>query len=444
MKKVLIIGLGRFGTLLAEILKSDFEVFVWSKTKKIAQAKELGVTWIDLKSGISKCEVIFYCVPISEFEKVFLSHKKILAKAGDKLVIDIQSIKVLPKKILQKHLPKNCQAILTHPLFGPASVRENGLAGLRIMMEKFTADKENYLFWKNYFHSKKLQVIEISSKEHDRQAAVSQGVVFFLGKVLADFGFGKTKVDTFWAEQLQQIVHGAVGNDSQQLFIDLQTKNPFTKQMRINLSRSLERISRQLLPKRINQKKIIFGIQGGEGSFNHQAILSHVRSEKIKDYQIKFLFTSERVLSKLSRGDIDFGLFAIQNSVGGLVDESIFAMANHKFKIVKQISIPIQHFLMRRKDVANNDLEKVLTHSQVIRQCAQTLKRDYKWIKIETGKGDLVDHALVAKKLAQGKLNKNIAVIGSEVLAELHDLEIIGRNLQDDQKNLTTFMLVSR
>ncbi len=444
MKKVLIIGLGRFGTLLAEILKSDFKVFVWSKTPKLLQAKKLGVTWIDLKSGINKCEVIFYCVPISEFEEVFHSHKKLLAKAGEKLIIDIQSIKVLPKRILQKNLPKNCQAILTHPLFGPTSVRENGLAGLKIMMEKFSASSEKYSFWKNYFLSKRLKVIEISSTEHDKQAALSQGVVFFLSKVLADFGFGKTKVDTFWAEQLGQIVHGAVGNDSQQLFIDLQTKNPYTKQMRINLSRSLEKISLQLLPKRINSKKIIFGIQGGEGSFNHQAILSHISDEKIKDYQIKFLFTSERVLSKLSMGDIDFGLFAIENSVGGLVEESIFAMAKHKFKIVKQISIPIQHFLMRRKDVVNNDLEKALTHSQVIRQCAQTLKRDYEWIKIETGEGDLVDHALVAKKIAQGKLNKNIAVIGSEVLAQLHDLEIIGRDLQDDQKNLTTFMLVSR
>ncbi len=444
MKKVLIVGLGRFGSLLAEILKSDFEVFVWSQRSKQSIAKKLNVKWTDLESGIKNCEVIFYCVPISQFEKVLLSQKKLLANSGQKLIIDILSVKVLPSEILRHNLPDNCQAILTHPLFGPTSVKENGLAGLKIMMEQFTASQKNYEFWKNYFQTKKLKVIEMTAREHDRQAAFSQGVVFFLSKVLADFGFAKTSVDTFWAEQLQQIVYGAVGNDSQQLFVDLQTKNPFTKAMRSRLINSMEKISLQLLPKRIDKEKIVIGIQGGEGSFNHQAVLSHLREEKIEKSQIKFLFTSEKVLASLSRGDIDLGLFAIQNSVGGLVDESIKAMAKHKFKIVKEFAIPIRHCLMRRKDVDDLQLEKALTHSQVIRQCRQTLKQKYSWLMVESGKGDLVDHALVAKKLSQGKISKNVAVIGSRVLAELYNLEVIGENLQDDPKNLTTFLLVSR
>lgn len=444
MKKVLIIGLGRFGFLLAEILRSDFEVFAWSKKPKSDIAKKLGITWIDLESGIRECEVIFYCVPIGEFEKIILSHRRWLGSNGQKLIIDIQSVKVLPKKILQRSLPHNCQAILTHPLFGPTSVKENGLAGLKIMMEKFTANKVNYDFWKNYFRTKKLEIVEISAEDHDRLAANSQGVVFFMSKVLADFGFVPTKVDTFWAQQLGKIVYGAVGGDSQQLFIDLQTNNPFTKEMRIKLGKSMEKISLQLLPKRIDPKKVVIGIQGGKGSFNHQAVLAHLKEENITGFQLKFLFTSERVLSKLERGDIDFGLFAIQNSVGGLVDESIKAMAKHKFKIIKEFSIPINHFLMKRKDIHTEEIKKALTHSQVIRQCRQTLRDKYSWLEVVTGQGDLVDHALVAKRLAEGKLKKNLAVIGSSVLAELYNLEIIGRNLQDDSKNLTTFLLVSR
>jgi len=139
-----------------------------------------------------------------------------------------------------------------------------GLAGLKIMMDKFNSSEKNYRFWKQYFLHKKLEVIEMTAEEHDKQAALSQGVVFFIAKVLENFGYKKTQVDTYWATQLHQIVHEAIANDSWQLFVDLQTKNPYTKQMRINLGKSLDNIYNKLLPEKINHQKTVYGIQGGK------------------------------------------------------------------------------------------------------------------------------------------------------------------------------------
>jgi len=147
-KKILIIGLGRFGKLLAEILKNDFTVYVWSKSDKKKIAKEMGIEWVELNEGIKICDVVFYCVPISEFENILIANNEIYKQSSPKLIIDIQSVKVSPKKILEKHLPKHCQAILTHPIFGPNSVQEHGLPGSRIMMDQFSASDDNYIFWK--------------------------------------------------------------------------------------------------------------------------------------------------------------------------------------------------------------------------------------------------------------------------------------------------------
>jgi prephenate dehydrogenase len=443
-KKILIIGLGRFGKLLAEILKNDFTVQAWSHSNKRKIAKEMGVKWVDLEEGIKICEVIFYCVPISMFENIFTSHLRMYKNSSSKLIIDIQSVKVAPKKVLEKYLPKHCQAILTHPIFGPNSVKTHGLSGSKIMMDQFNASDDNYIFWKEYFLSKKLNVIEMSADEHDKQAAISQGVVFFIAKVLEDFGFSKTLVDTYWAEQLHKIVYGAVGNDTNQLFIDLQTKNPYTKKMRDDLGRSLDKTYNQLLPKKVNSSKVTFGIQGGVGSFNHEMLLSHIKENNIKNFEVKYLFTSKRVLDQLHKGNIDYGLMATHNSVGGIVTETLHAMAGHKFKIVNELSIVIRHFMMKRRDTDIKDIDKVLTHPQVIKQCKQTLKDKYSNLNITSGIGDLIDHAEVAKRLSSGELERDIGVMGPKTLADIYDLEIIEGNLQDSKNNLTNFVLVSR
>ncbi len=68
----------------------------------------------------------------------------------------------------------------------------------------------------------------------------------------------------------------------------------------------------------------------------------------------------------------------------------------------------------------------------------------YPNLKQTSGEGELIDHAKVAQFLAQGKLPKNIAVMGSKVLAEIYDLKIVEDNLQDLTDNFTGFLQVER
>src|SRR3989344_3851754 len=190
MKKVAIVGFGRFGKILKSLLEKDFELTIINKNNTV---------------DIVNSDVIFYCVPISAFESVIKSHK-------------------------------------------------------------------NYTFWKDFFIKKGLKVIKMSAQEHDKLAANSQGVTHFIGRLLEKFAFKRTEIDSLGAKKLQEVM-GQTCNDTWQLFSDLQNYNPYTKSMRIKLGRTYDLLYNQLLPKRINRKKIIIGIQGGKGSFNEEAIL---------------------------------------------------------------------------------------------------------------------------------------------------------------------------
>jgi len=191
-------------------------------------------------------------------------------------------------------------------------------------------------------------------------------------------------------------------------------------------------------------KKIIYGIQGGKGSFNEEALIYYARKEGIKEYDTNYLYTSENVMIALERKQIDRGQFAIHNSAGGMVEESLQAMASHKFMISGQFSIKISHALMIRPDADLSEIDTIMTHPQVLSQCRRSLAGKYPHLKQTSGEGELIDHALAAKNLAAGKLPKNIAIMGSKAISRIYRLKIIEDNLQDLKENYTTFLQVAR
>ncbi|MBI2085747.1 prephenate dehydrogenase/arogenate dehydrogenase family protein [Candidatus Daviesbacteria bacterium] len=432
MQKVGIVGFGRFGKTLYKLIKDDFIITIYD----IKNTKpETGI------EKIYNSEIIFYCVPISTFEEVISNHKKYFK--DHHLLIDVLSVKMYPAKIFKKYLANTkTQALLTHPMFGPDSSK-NSFEGLPIILDKFMTSNGTYQFWKEYFKNKKLQVIELSAKKHDKMAASSQGLTHFVGRLLNTYGIKKTPIDSLGTKKLLEVVEQTC-NDTWQLFTDLQHFNPYTKQMRIRLGETYNKIYNKLLPKQVNSNFITFGIQGGQGSFNEEAIQYYLKKENIKKYKIKYLYTSENVLNALHKGDIDQGLFAIHNSVGGIVEESIQAMAKYKFKILEEFAIKISHALMIRRDAKFYDITTIMTHPQVLAQCKSTLIKKYPSLQKTSGEKELVDHSMVAKYLSANKLPKNIATMGSKILAKIYNLQIVEDNLQDAKENYTSFLLIAR
>lgn len=427
-KKVSIVGFGRFGQTLYRLLKDDFHIATFnSKNKNI--------------KDIYEADFVFYCVPINQFEKVIKSHRRYFKK--ENLLIDVLSVKLYPKKIFEKYLKNTpVEALLTHPMFGPDSNKE-GFDHLPIIIDQFRTSFKNYLFWKNYFKKKKLTVIEMSAKEHDYLAARSQGLTHFVGRLLEIFQFKETPIDSLGAKKLHQVMEQTT-NDTWELFYDLQHYNPYTKTMRIRLGQAFDWLFNRLLPKQTKNGVLTIGIQGGKGSFNEEAINYYVKRNNLKKVKIRYLYTTDKVLQSLYKGEIDWGQFALWNSKGGLVRESLLAMAKYKFKILEEYAIKISHCLMVRKDVDLSQVSKIMTHPQVFAQCRETLSLRYPFLKQIVGQGKLIDQAVVAKYLASGKISKNIAVIGSKVLAQIYKLKIVAENLQDLKENYTTFLLVSR
>ncbi len=193
---------------------------------------------------------------------------------------------------------------------------------------------------------------------------------------------------------------------------------------------------------------VSIGIQWGHGSFNEIALLSFLDSSppllEDKKVEICYLYTTEAVLKALEKWEIHYGQFALANSIGGLVDETLRSIGPHTFSYVTHYEIPIEHVLMIHPQTKLSEITTVMGHDQAIRQCENTIKQYFPTLALKAWTDELTDNASIAEALGNGTLPKSTASLGHKSLASLYNLSIVRDHMADRNDNRTTFVLVGR
>lgn len=230
-----IYGLGRFGAFWATELSKHIPVKGYNRSP-LTRVPE-GVSLVT-KEELFTCDAIILCVSISAFKNVVSSIAPLLHPGT--LVMDTCSVKVYPVEIMEALLPRDIGIIATHPMFGPDSGK-NGIAGLPLVYAPIRCNSEQESFWKDLFGSMQLKVLEMSCDKHDREAAYSQGITHFVGRVLDELHLAPTELATVGYRRLLSIVEQTC-NDPIQLFYDLQRYNPYAHDMHAQLNNALDTV----------------------------------------------------------------------------------------------------------------------------------------------------------------------------------------------------------
>ena len=234
MKRAGIIGYGRFGKVLFDLLKKQYEVKIYDTDN---ENRKLSASLEEVLESI----FVFIAVPIRAFEDVVKEISKY--KLYNTTIIDVCSVKVYPVEIMEKYLPDHVGIIASHPHFGPDSYSpfrelKTTLFPVRDNYKRFTELKE-------FFESQSIRTIKLSPDEHDKMAASSQGITHFIGRVLNEAGVISTKINTLGFNELLGVIEQTC-NDSWDLFRDLQKYNPYTNEMIDNLVDTIGKIHKQI------------------------------------------------------------------------------------------------------------------------------------------------------------------------------------------------------
>jgi prephenate dehydrogenase len=236
MKNVGIIGYGRFGKVLADLLSKKYNVLVIDSNPNLDEKVEFSSI-----EEILECFLVFIAVPIRSFEAVVQEIAQ--HKLYNTTIVDVCSVKVYPVDIMKKYLPEHVGIIASHPHFGPDSYSpfrelKTTLCNVRDAYNRFSELVE-------FFESQSIRIINLSPDEHDKMAAASQGITHFIGRILNESGVRSTDINTLGFNELLGVIEQTC-NDSWDLFKDLQKYNPYTNDMIDDLVTVIENIHKQI------------------------------------------------------------------------------------------------------------------------------------------------------------------------------------------------------
>jgi prephenate dehydratase len=182
-----------------------------------------------------------------------------------------------------------------------------------------------------------------------------------------------------------------------------------------------------------------FGVFGDAGSFSEAAGMLYAKNTGITA-TFTYLPIMEDLLAAIGRGEIDIGLFPVVNYRGGIVKTAFEAMGKYPFTLVDSLRLNVQHCLIVRPGTALKDITKIATHPQALAQCGEYLQKKFAHAERIAWN----DTAGAARDLAAGKLTADCAVIASERAAQMYNLEIAAKSIQDDPDNYTVFIIVKK
>jgi len=235
--KIAIIGMGRFGILLADLLSPYGEIFVISR-KNITKCKFKQIQYSDL----GEMDIVIPAVPISKFEQTLKDINKYLKPRS--LVMDVCSVKVAPCRSMKKIIRKDVEILGTHPMFGPDSAK-NGCQGLQVVICPLRINEKRLKIIEGIFKALELRIIYVTPAEHDRQVAKSLAFVHFLGRGLSLINLKNQSITTLGFERLMA-VNETVNNDSKELFLDMQHYNPYSNKIRQDFIKALIALNNEI------------------------------------------------------------------------------------------------------------------------------------------------------------------------------------------------------
>ena len=147
--------------------------------------------------------------------------------------------------------------------------------------------------------------------------------------------------------------------------------------------------------------------------------------------------TFEEMFQSVRAGKAEVAMVPIENSQAGRVADTQRLIPESELKIIGEYFLEIKHNLLVVPGTKLSDIKRIHSHEQGIAQCRNKI--------IDLNKEMIIaaDTAGSAKRISELN-NKEDAAIASELASKIYNLDILERDFQDSQNNVTRFLVMSK
>lgn len=180
------------------------------------------------------------------------------------------------------------------------------------------------------------------------------------------------------------------------------------------------------------EKPLDVAYLGPEGTFTQQAAIKHFGSS-VKTVPAA---TINDIFNAVENGNCQFGVVPVENSTEGVISHTLDRFLNSPLKICGEVEIRVHQNLLGLVD-SLDEVTEVFSHQQSLAQCRQWLDNH-----LPNAKRTAVNSNTEAARLAS--TNKQAVAIAGIVAAEIYQLNVIEKNIEDEPNNTTRFIIIGQ
>jgi len=235
--------------------------------------------------------------------------------------------------------------------------------------------------------------------------------------------------------ELAQEVGRRKGRDNRPYFTPERERQIYEKLKTINpgplQNRQLAAIFREIISAaRAAEKPLVAAFWGPAGTYTHLASIQTFGTST--DFVPKDGIPD--VFQAIEHGNADYGVVPVENSVAGVVPETLDMFPQTNVKICAEVYIPIHHHLVSTAS-SLSDIQRVYAFGQPVNQCKQ-------WLKGHLPNVEIIDTAPTARAAQQALTDPNGAAICNSLAAELVGIPILVEHIADNPSNRTRFLVL--
>jgi len=170
---------------------------------------------------------------------------------------------------------------------------------------------------------------------------------------------------------------------------------------------------------------------GPQGTFSQEAAVKHFGGLTT----LVPCGSIDEVFRQVETGAAGYGVVPVENSTEGAIGRTLDLLLSTPARICGEVMLPIRQCLMSRSGRLDG-IRKVYSHAQSFSQCQQWLARNLpRALRVA-----VVSNAEAARLAAR---ERGAAAIGPRTAAALYGLKLLARNIEDEGKNTTRFLVIA-
>ncbi len=195
----------------------------------------------------------------------------------------------------------------------------------------------------------------------------------------------------------------------------------------------IESIYQQIMTACRRTQGIEVAFPGEPGAYSEEAALKFFGPLVITKPQESL----ESVFRAVEQDEVQFGIAPIENSLEGTIGRSYDLLLTSNLKVCGELELHVTHCLVANPETRLDAVKKVYSHPQALGQCRTFLKQ------LGCRLVPTSDTATSAKMIKEKGLT-DAGAIASARAAEIYQMKILAREIEDNPSNFTRFFILAK